>query len=247
MAVIPAALDRSAAWEAAGLCLSVASPAGAATFSALGPVIAPLVSVITPTWQRHDLLTGRCIPSVMAQTYIPVEHVIVSDGPDHRLRSTIANSVWGHRDSRSAARIKFEELPEHDRDAHWGHWARLRGIEVAAGDLIAYLDDDDAYRPHHVALLAQALTANPGAQWAYSRMARYMPAVETVTGTDPPGCGTIGTPMIMHRRGLLDVATWETASPIEDWELVSRWLAAGAPYVSIPDVTVDVWPSLYFS
>ena len=207
---------------------------------------APLVSVITPTWQRHDLLTGRCIPSVAAQTYIPVEHVIVSDGPDQRLRSTIANSVRGHRGPQSGACIKFEELPEHDPDPHWGHWARLRGIEVAAGDLIAYLDDDDAYRPHHVALLAQALTANPDAQWAYSRMARYMPVQETVTGTDPPGCGTIGTPMIVHQRGLLDVANWGTASPIEDWELVSRWLAAGARYVSIPDVTVDVWPSQYF-
>jgi glycosyltransferase involved in cell wall biosynthesis len=209
-------------------------------------VTAPLVSVITPTWQRHSLLTGRCIPSVTAQTYIPVEHVIVSDGPDQRLRSTIASLIRCHRGTQSGAWIKFEELPEHDPDPHWGHWARLRGIEVAAGDLIAYLDDDDAYRPHHVALLAQVLVANPDTQWAYSRMARYMPAQETVTGTDPPACGTIGTPMIMHRRGLLDVASWGTASSIEDWELVSRWLAAGAPYVSIPDVTVDVWPSMYF-
>ena len=77
-------------------------------------------------------------------------------------------------------------------------------------------------------------------------MARYMPVQETVTGTDPPGRGTIGTPMIMHRRGLLDVANWGIASPIEDWELVSRWLAAGVRYVSIPDVTVDVWPSQNF-
>ncbi len=203
------------------------------------------MSVITPTWQRHELLTSRCIPSVTAQTYVPVEHVIVSDGPDQRLRSTFANSIWEHLGPQSA-RTKFEELPEHDPDPHWGHWARLRGIDLAAGDLIAYLDDDDAYRPHHVALLAQALTANPDAQWAYSRMARYMPVQETVTGTDPPGCGTIGTPMIVHRRGLLDVANWGTASPIEDWELVSRWLAAGARYVSIPDVTVDVWPSQHF-
>jgi hypothetical protein len=73
-----------------------------------------------------------------------------------------------------------------------------------------------------------------------------MPAGETVIGTDPPGCGTIGTPMIMHRRGLLEVANWGTASPIEDWELVSPGLAAGARYVSIPNVTIDVWPSGYF-
>ena len=203
----------------------------------------PLVSVITPTWQRHDLLTGRCIPSVTAQTYIPVEHVIVSDGPDQRLQSTITNLVRGHRGTQSGAWIKFEELPAHDQGVHWGHWGRLRGIDLAAGDLIAYLDDDDAYRPNHVTMLAQALTANPGAEWAYSRMAIHTPAGETVVGTDPPACCAIGTPMIMHRRRLLDVANWGIASPIEDWELVSQWLTAGALHVSIPDVTVDVWPS----
>lgn len=205
------------------------------------PVTAPLVSVITPTWQRHALLTKRCVPSVTAQTHSPVEHVIVSDGPDQKLRSTLA--AWEGRDQPSAARIRYEELPEHAPQVHWGHWGRLRGIDLAAGDLIAYLDDDDAYRPDHVTLLAQALTANPGAEWAYSRMAIHTPAGESVVGTDPPACCAIGTPMIMHRRRLLDVANWRTASPIEDWELVSQWLTAGAFYVSIPDVTVDVWPS----
>jgi hypothetical protein len=26
----------------------------------------PLVTVVTPTWDRHDLLLGRCIPNVQA-------------------------------------------------------------------------------------------------------------------------------------------------------------------------------------
>lgn len=201
----------------------------------------PLVSVITPTWQRHALLTKRCIPSVSAQTYRPVEHVIVSDGPDQELRSALA--AWERGDQQPGAGIRYEELPEHEPGEHWGHWGRLRGIDLAAGNLIAYLDDDDAYRPGHVMLLTQVLTANPAAEWAYSRMASHTPGRETVIGTVPPACFAIGTPMIMHRRRLLDVANWDVASPIEDWELVSQWLAAGAVYVSIPDVTVDVWPS----
>ena len=45
----------------------------------------PLVSVITPTWQRHALLLDRCIPSVAAQDYPNVDHVVVSDGPDPAL------------------------------------------------------------------------------------------------------------------------------------------------------------------
>jgi cellulose synthase/poly-beta-1,6-N-acetylglucosamine synthase-like glycosyltransferase len=41
----------------------------------------PLVSIITPTWKRRDLLVKRALPSVAAQDYPNIEHVVVSDGP----------------------------------------------------------------------------------------------------------------------------------------------------------------------
>ena len=44
----------------------------------------PLVSVVTGTWQRHDLLM-EAIANVRSQTYPNIEHVIVSDGPDQAL------------------------------------------------------------------------------------------------------------------------------------------------------------------
>ena len=45
----------------------------------------PTCSVITSTWQRHEALLQRAIPSVLAQTYPDVRHVIASDGPDDYL------------------------------------------------------------------------------------------------------------------------------------------------------------------
>jgi glycosyltransferase involved in cell wall biosynthesis len=45
----------------------------------------PLVPIVTSTWRRADMLMQRCIPSVMAQSYPNVEHIIVSDGPDDEL------------------------------------------------------------------------------------------------------------------------------------------------------------------
>ena len=50
----------------------------------------PLVSVVTGTWQRHDLLT-EAIANVREQTYRPLEHCIVSDGPDAALADLIEN------------------------------------------------------------------------------------------------------------------------------------------------------------
>ena len=62
--------------------------------------MSPTVSVITPTWQRHDLLLNRCVPSVAAQDHPAVEHVIVSDGPDPDLRGKLAGLPG----------VRFEEL-----------------------------------------------------------------------------------------------------------------------------------------
>ena len=193
----------------------------------------PLVSVITPTWQRHDFLLDRCIPSVQAQDYPHVEHLVVSDGPDPELEAAISSRFPD---------IRYDELPDREGAGHWGHRGRLRALEMAKGDLITYLDDDDAYRPNHCRVLAAALEANPAAGFAYSLMSNG----GTVIGTDPPAYCQIGTPMIMHRRGLTDWAgTWERSMPSIDWDLVERWLQAGASYVHVPVITSDVWPSAY--
>ena len=195
------------------------------------PAVAdPLVTAVTPTWQRHRLLLSRCVPSAAAQGYPALEHIIVSDGPDPVLRDKLAG--------RNA---RFEELPEHDPDAQWGHHARLHGIDLAKGDYIAYLDDDNSWHPDHVRLLTAALE-DTGADFAYPLMAVHGRG-EYVIGTDPPAEGQIDTSMIVHRRELLDVATWRwyPGIPTIDWDLVSRWMAGGATWVRVNAVTCDYY------
>lgn len=206
----------------------------------------PLVSIITPTIpSRHELLVNQCIPSVQAQAYPRVEHVIVSDGPDPKLAETLAYLT----SSPTAVYhpVRYLQLPERDPAPHWGHLARLAAIEASAGELIAYIDDDDALRPDHVRLLAGVLD-DPSLGWAYSVMASYSRSGgHTEIGhMDPPSGGQIGTPMIMHRRETLAHGTWGPASATEDWELVQRWMNAGVPYGRVRQVTVDVWPSAYW-
>jgi cellulose synthase/poly-beta-1,6-N-acetylglucosamine synthase-like glycosyltransferase len=203
----------------------------------------PLVSVVTPTWQRHERLLNRCIPSVQAQTYQNIEHIIISDGPDPELVTKLA--LRKHHGAFYHA-TGYLELPGHDPERHWGHAARLHGIERSHGEYIAYIDDDDSLRPEHVRLLAQALDRNPDAAWAYSVMSSHSQAGTLDIGYQGyPAEGQIGTPMIMHRREILEHGTWGPASSVEDWELVKRWLDAGQKYVHVPEVTVDVWPSVY--
>lgn len=220
----------------------------------------PLVSVITPTWRRHEWLMDRCMPSVQAQTYGNLEHIIVSDGPDRELASLLMSEYMSkiyvdappefinvpRIKARGTHPVMFDQLPEHSGE-EWGCRGRLRGIELARGDLIAYLDDDDAYRPEHVALLVAALAQQPKAGMAYSQMASQGDAdgKVAVVGEEELGPCRIGTPMIMHRRELLDLATWGPPDSMEDWRLVERWLLHGVQTIFVPQVTVDVWPSAY--
>ena len=82
-------------------------------------------SVITPTWQRHDALLQRCIPSVLAQDYPAVEHVIASDGPDDYL----ADLLPQHPSQR------YVQLAGHDAGEALGRrGAAGRRSSVATGD-----------------------------------------------------------------------------------------------------------------
>lgn len=194
-----------------------------------------LVSVITPTWNRHGLLIERCIPSVAGQTWPKVQHVIVSDGPDRELAVRLAES---------GAAVTYAELPGHDpHPQNWGSAARNYGLQLADGELVAYLDDDNAYRPDHLRLLVQALVTYPDADFAYSRM---LTTRGYQVGSEPPAYGQVDTSLLMHRAGLPERAgLWPVPGRVHgdehapDWAVVESWLAAGAGWVHVPEVTVD--------
>ena len=188
----------------------------------------PRVAVITPTWQRNDVLLERCIPSVAAQDYPNVEHIVISDGPDDALRATLSTDD----------RVTYLDMLTHDPDARWGHWARLAGIEATTAQYIAYLDDDNSFRPNHVSTLMTALQAQPLSGYAYSRMVLHCGG-GAVIGQPVPRYGQIDTSMILHRRSILDTATWTQSLPTIDWDLVERWMQAGIGWAYAPVITSD--------
>src|SRR5678810_1424794 len=69
----------------------------------------PLLSIITPTWDRHDLL-AELIDHVREQTYPSIEHVIVSDGPDDALSDfAVEDTCWWYGN----------HLPGHTYNVRW--------------------------------------------------------------------------------------------------------------------------------
>lgn len=187
----------------------------------------------------------RCIPSVYAQSYPAIEHVVVSDGPDRDLAYRVSQDLW--RRPLKTRPLVFEALFEHlDGAVDYGSRARNRGLELATGEFVAYLDDDNAYRRDHLWLLVDALLANPDADFAYSRM-QVHPSGQEI-GSPPPAHGHLDTSLLMHRAGVPQRCGWwplpheiDGDKHAPDWGVVERWLSAGARWVHVPEVTVDYW------
>lgn len=186
-----------------------------------------LVTVITPTFNRHDLLLNRCIPSVQNQTYPCVEHVVVADGPDQGLREKVPFSV------------KFLELDQNAND--WGATPRRMGVQVANGDYIAFLDDDNEYLSCHVEDLV-GLLERDSADIAFSQQMRYSRHHgQGILGNGSVVYGGIDTSMLLVRRQAFQIANWREAGYSNDWDIISRWKDAGLKFTFLPKVTSNYY------
>lgn len=211
----------------------------------------PLVSVVTGTWQRHDLLL-EAIANVRQQTYRPLEHVIVSDGPDPELRREIAVAGMVAFEylgdpiycvgQQSDVPIRFVELGR-----HWSSFLAaslstapfLVAQLMASGPLQCWLADDERMAPDHIASLVDLLDATDS-DFVFSKAklwARDDPSWDMVIGHDPPMLGTITN--ALYRVELLDyrMFTFGVGSAT-DWDQVSHWMAAGARWAMLDRVTL---------
>lgn len=179
----------------------------------------PLVSVVTPTYQRPDLLR-RAIDSVLAQSYPHFELLVIGD------RCPFVDAVVRAIDD---PRLRHWNLAQHHGDS--GATPRNYALAtMARGTLIAYLDDDNRWEPDHLASLVRLLVAAPEAAFAFGSL---QIAGETIV-CRPPRRYQIDTSALVHRRFLIDrFGYWRSAADADgahDWEFVSRW--EGEPWVA---------------
>lgn len=199
------------------------------------------MTAVTPTWGRPRTVTERAIPSVAAQDYDGgIEHLIVTDGLDEGLNEVLEGAGYSQAAGTQRRLVAMgRNWSMLSGDGGVGAVPRLLGSFLAAGDYIAYLDDDNEWLPHHVSTLVTALEES-GAHFAYSRW-RHAGTDET-GGEMPPGRTRTDSSALMHRAVTLKHGSWWLDGYEADGVLAERWVAAGCSWAFADEVTFILHP-----
>lgn len=159
----------------------------------------PLVTVITPVLNRASTISS-CLASVAAQSYPVIEHIIVDGGS----RDGTLDLV---RSFQSRGRLRWISEPD---DGMYD--AINKGLDMADGEIVAYLNSDDFYLPWTVDVAVREL--DRGADLIYGDLGVVKMRSEThsefyVQFYRPFDLkhyvysGSIGQPTVFWRRSLI--------------------------------------------
>lgn len=132
--------------------------------------LAPLVSIVMPTYNRSSLI-GRAINSVISQLYQNWELIIIEDGGSDNTEEVVQTF--------SDIRIKFQRLGQNAGVSS----ARNHALKLAKGVYIAYLDSDNDWDCRYLAaMIGAAETKLKSAKAFYSGQLVYGGKSRELTG-----------------------------------------------------------------
>jgi len=126
----------------------------------------PTVSVIIPLYNAEAFL-AEALASVLGQTLPPHQVIVVDDG------STDGSADVARRFGKQIALVQQPNAGAAN--------ARNRGVALATGDFLAFLDHDDYWAPEKLALQVAAFQQSPDREAIFGQMAQH----QSITTTSP--------------------------------------------------------------
>ncbi len=187
----------------------------------------PLVSVIIPVHNGARYLRAA-LESVFAQTYRPFEVIVVNDG-----------SVDDSGDiAQSFNDVRYIYQANQGVAA-----ARNNGIEVAGGDFLAFLDQDDLWTPEKLKLQMGQLLTDPDLGYTLTQQQFFLEPGETLPTwfrkelfADVHTGWVLGT-LVVRRTAFEKVGNFATGySAASDGDWFFRAKALGIPMAVVPEL-----------
>lgn len=186
----------------------------------------PRVSIVVPTSGDGQFLLDA-LESIEAQGRTDFEVIVVDDAsPD-----PVAPRVVERLPAARTARLYKNAGPSA---------ARNKGIALARGDFVAFLDDDDLWTKNALSRMLETFYQAPDADIVHGYLRRFRVGHEGWEYLSPAFCGfNVGATMV-RKKALLDIGGFdESLRRSEDVDLMFRLSDAGAKRVVIPDHLVN--------
>lgn len=185
------------------------------------------------------------MPSALAQDHPAIEVVVVGDGAPPETAEAIA--------ALGDDRVRYVNLPmrgfyPEQQVKRWyvaGTPPMNHALHLARGEWIAILNDDDAFRPHHVSTLLAAARAQR-VEVAYGKLERFGPdGTDGVAGSFPPAFPFGWQRALQHRAMRMYEFELAAAAFDEpgDWHRARRMLRTGVRFGFVDEIVVDYYPS----
>jgi len=187
-----------------------------------------LVSIIIPVFNYGRFL-AEALDSVMAQSYRPVEVIVVDDGSTDNTREIA---------------LSFPEIQYFYQKNQGEAVARNTGIAKARGKYIAFLDADDTWLPDKLKIQIQYLEEHTGLGCTFCKIQNFIEpgvnldpkAVSSLLESDQIGLATIVTKKdIFAQVGGFD-SRYKVGTDF-DWFVRAR--DAGITMVILPDILLN--------
>jgi len=209
----------------------------------LGAGVPGLVSIVVPVYNQEWCLTDTLV-SVAAQSYRPLECIIVDDGSTDRTPEIIKDFAERHRSDFAIKAIRKENGGVQR--------ARNRGIEESCGEFIQVLDGDDMLSPNKISSQVSFLNSEEGARSdvVYGDSTWLIDDGVKTTPGDTVGLGreedflvsllnhnTFNTPFayLCRRSAVERVGRWDPSLRInEDVDYWSRMACLGLRFTYLP-------------
>ena len=205
------------------------------------------VSVIIPFFNRSSTIK-RALESVIAQSHTDWECLVVDDGSAKEDKNNLIQIVKEIGDPR----ISLEHLKENKG----GGAARNRGIEMASGKFIAFLDSDDEWMKDKLLIQVEEAEANPGFLLSCQSLVFHdsgqgvLPQNLSITPSVSDYLfvcnGWLPTPsFFIHRKDLGDIRFDEALPRHQDYDFLFQLEEIGIRPRIVPQVLVKVhWEDL---
>lgn len=184
---------------------------------------------------------SRALDSVLQQSLAPAEIIVVDDLDDGPTAAVV--QVTALRTDIPLRRILNRANPG-------ASGSRNAGATASCADFLAFLDDDDVWRPEHLAR-AMAELNRTGADAVITGLCRIKHDGSIQTIVMPPRAavqerlfdknfGMTGSNLVIRRSAFDRIGGFDPALPVfNDWDFLIRMISAGIEYGVVKDLTVE--------